>query len=140
MIKKVSNIGIRVKDAGAAAEIFSKAFGLSKIWDKPAPENGQTRNVLLRISQDTTLELCEPNETSSMRKRLDKYGEGLSHMTIVVDNLDKTIKEIESMGIKTHKELTDAEKKLFSAFPDPRGTCGVLIEIITDKEATAWSK
>ena len=143
MFKRVSNIGIVVKDAATTADNYMKFFGLEKYWDRHLPEAGAERDILLRIpggSKDATFEILQPVESSEspMRRFLDKRGEGLFHITMVVDDVGEAAKELEAKGVSVWKEVTDAENNFETAFVNPKFTSGVSFEMVTEKMVSTW--
>lgn len=143
MFRRVFNIAITVKDAAATADNYVKLFGLEKFRDCSIPEAGIERDIGLRIpgsTKDVIFEISQPLESSEspMRRFLDKRGEGLFCISMVVDDVDQAKKELEAEGVPVWKTLTDAENNFETAFVNPKFTSGISFELLTEKMASTW--
>ena len=66
-------------------------------------------------------------------KFIEKKGEGVHHVGLVVDDLDEFVKELEAKGVKIpHREsFGDLRREILLS---PRDLCGVVMQVIEWKE------
>lgn len=84
---------------------------------------------------DTQLELVQPMDSQSgVARFLEKHGEGLHHIACLVEDIQRELKRMEDEGV----ELIDREPRNGPhgkiAFIHPRGSGGVLIELVENTE------
>ncbi len=139
MIKRVSNICIAVKDADATANTYRRLFGLEKEKELEIPEAGVKKSILLRVGKNIFFEIMEPTEADGPLKRfVDKRGEGLFQITLVVDDIDKEAEELERKGAKVMKWTIDSKNEVTPAYVNPKYTSGVVFELITEALLDKW--
>jgi methylmalonyl-CoA/ethylmalonyl-CoA epimerase len=129
----ISHIGIAVKNLDDAVKIFSEILGygpehVGEVTDQNvkvavfAPENN---------SGTGRIELLTPtNETSPIKRYLDKNGQGIHHLALKVSDIEKKLEELRSKGFRLIDEiprLGAGGKKI--AFIHPSSACGTLIEL-----------
>lgn len=129
MMKKLSHIGIAVKNLDAASKTFSRLFGM-----KPSEvEEVHDQNVRLSFFYvgDASVELTEATLPSSpIAKFIEKRGEGVHHLSFEVTDIRAEIARLKTEGF----ELIDDEPRIgaggyWIAFIHPKSTNGVLVEI-----------
>lgn len=133
MLKKISHVGLVVKDTDGIAKLFSDLFGFEVAEFRPSPEGGFKSTLISKA--DVALELIEPVGPQGMiQKFIEKRGEGLHHISMEVDDLDMEIKRLKTHGVQfTSNEplqVSDTSKVIFI---HPRSTGGLLIELIQRK-------
>ena len=139
LIKRVSNIGIAVRDAATTADAYCKYFGLKREKELAVPEAGVRKSILLRVGSNNFLEIIEPSEDDSPTRRfVDRRGEGLFQVTMVVDRIDEEVLRLEKEGAKVMKWTIDKEKDVTVAYVDPKSTSGVVFELITEAMLDKW--
>jgi methylmalonyl-CoA epimerase len=128
-ISKIDHIGIAVRDLKKASGIYSDAFGLEVSDEIDVPER-KLRIAFTDIS-GTKLEFLMPTDDDSVVAKFnDKRGEGIHHICLEVDDIEKAISELKSKGV----ELVDEKPRLGVEgdkiiFLQPKSTLGVLIEL-----------
>ena len=133
MLNKIDHIGIAVKSLEEAKKFYENAFGLN-----PSPVESvplQMVNLIFFQVGDARIELLEgTSHESPISKFINKKGEGIHHICYEVDNLRKTLSELQSSGIELidKEPRTGAHGKLI-AFLNPKSTGGILIEL-TEKD------
>ena len=81
---------------------------------------------------DTAVELLESVEPDgAIARHIEKRGEGIHHIALEVDNIEKTLEELKAKGLA----LIDQKPRRGAhgakiAFLHPKGTYGVLIELV----------
>jgi methylmalonyl-CoA epimerase len=128
MIKKVSHIGIAVKDLDEGIALYQK-LGLTLEGVEEVPS--QMVKVAFFPVGDTRIELVAPtSEDSPVAKFIEKRGEGVQHIAFAVDNLEEALKETEEKGIRLiDKTPRPGAHKADIAFLHPKSTLGVLMEL-----------
>ena len=136
MIQKINHVGIAVKDLEKALVFFKNTFG-AKVVSKEAYEDHEFVTVLIAIGE-AHFEILASSKPGSM---IDKYiktrKEGIHHVSLQVDNFDRTIRDFKKKGLKVIGEIKTAEFKAAefkAAFIHPADNFGILMEIIELKD------
>ena len=132
MIKKVSHIGIAVGNLEQARAFFRENFGLS------TSERENFGEIIFSFvpMKGTDLELLQSTEPDGqIAKFIEKRGQGIHHISLEVDDVQRELDRLKGNGIKliNEKPYLNAHKDLV-AFIHPKSTFGVLIELIQKKE------
>ena len=132
MIKKISHLGIAVKDLEEAREFYGKVFRLDS--SEPIIGGDGTIKVSMVEVGDVLIELLQPiGSEGVMAKFLEKRGEGFHHICYEVDDIKAEIEALKASGIEVLGEPKPGAEGM-SAFLHPRGTHGVLVELVDKKE------
>ncbi|HUL43205.1 MAG TPA: methylmalonyl-CoA epimerase [Bacteroidota bacterium] len=129
MAKKLTHVGIAVKDLDAASRVFCKLLG----QEDPSREIVPDQRVKIAFFQTggTSVELTAPTSPDSpIAKFLEKRGEGVHHLSFEVDDIRAELKRLKAEGFQP----IDDEPRIgaggcWIAFLHPKSTNGVLIEI-----------
>jgi methylmalonyl-CoA/ethylmalonyl-CoA epimerase len=133
MFNKVSHIGIAVKDLHASMETFSRLFGKQPDQIEDVPD--QKVKMAMFTVGSSSIELTQGSDASSpVEKFLQKRGEGVHHVSFVVDDIERELVRLKSAGF----QLIDDRPRIGAdgylvAFLHPQSTNGVLIEISQKK-------
>ncbi len=135
MFTKVSHIGVIVRDIEEALNVYTDILGIDPPeFRMDIPELG-FKNAMLRIG-DFGIELMETT-TSDLKnefiKFLDKHGEGVYHVCVIVDDIDAQIKSLRAKGAEVLEVPPSQSVGLKRAFVKRRSSKGVLIEMIQDE-------
>ena len=128
-VKRVDHVAIVVRDIESALKFWNEALEipLTRIKDVPA-ENSTVAFLQLAGSE---IELVQPTTSDSgIAKFLEKRGEGMHHVCLEVQDIDKMLTNLLAKGIRLINEQprnTDDGKKY--AFIHPESTGGVLVEL-----------
>lgn len=107
--KEIIQIGIVVRDVEKAAKKYAELFGIEMPNIRPAFPNivyrGTKPTVTGKICSfpmgNMTLELVEPGEgDSSWKEYLDEHGEGVHHIGLMVNDLEKAYEVFAENGIE----------------------------------------
>jgi methylmalonyl-CoA/ethylmalonyl-CoA epimerase len=131
MFTHVDHIGLAVKDIDQAVAFYEQAFGVSD-WERiDMPE----RHMAVAATKfgDFMVELIAPtSEDASFAKYLREKGPGMHHIAYRVDDIDASLEDLRSRGIKLIDET--ARPGLHNtrvAFVHPKnGDQGVLVELV----------
>ncbi|PKN72363.1 MAG: methylmalonyl-CoA epimerase [Candidatus Cloacimonetes bacterium HGW-Cloacimonetes-3] len=132
MVKRISHIGIAVKDLEAGIA-FYQSLGLELEGIEEVPS--QKVRVAFLPCGDTRIELLSPtSEDSAVAKFIEKKGEGIQHIAFAVDDLPKALADSEAKGITLiDKEPRPGAHHADIAFLHPKSALGVLIELCKEK-------
>ncbi len=129
MIRKIDHIGIAVKNLEEAMELYKKlGFEVEEIEEVPEQK---VRVAMLPVGE-SRIELVEATaEDSPIAKFLEKRGEGIHHIAVNVENIEKALEKAKENGLQLIDEkprIGAGGKKV--AFVHPKSTKGVLLEFV----------
>ena len=131
MIKQISHLGIAVKDLEEARTFYRSVFGLES--SEPIIGGDGTIKVSMVEIGNTLIELLQPIRSEGvMAKFLEKRGEGFHHICYEVDDINSEIASLKAAGIDVLGEPKPGVEGM-SVFLHPRGTHGVLVELVEKK-------
>lgn len=129
MVRNISHIGIAVKNLDLSCETFSKLLNLNQAGREEVKDQG-VKIAFFHVG-GTSLELTESTTPSSpISKFIEKRGEGVHHISLVVEDIHAELDRLKSEGF----QLIDEKPRVGAggyliAFLHPKSTNGVLIEI-----------
>jgi lactoylglutathione lyase/methylmalonyl-CoA/ethylmalonyl-CoA epimerase len=129
MIKRVDHVATVVKSLDEAVELYERVFGLKPARIETLPEQG-VKAALIPVGKEGEIELLEPiYPQSGVAKFLESRGEGIHHICLEVDNVDKELELLAAKGVG----LIDKKGRPGLAgkvgFIHPKSMKGVLIEL-----------
>lgn len=129
MIKKIDHIGIAVKSIEEASKFYKDVLGL-EITGVEVVEEQKVKTAFISVG-DSEIELLEStSDDGPIAKFIEKRGEGIQHIALQVDNIEKTLEELKQMGVNFIDELPRygaGGAKI--AFIHPKSANGVLLEL-----------
>jgi len=132
MIKQISHLGIAVKNLEEAREFYRSVFGLES--SEPIIGGDGTIKVSMVEVGGVLIELLQPaGNEGVMAKFLEKRGEGFHHICYEVEDINAEIASLKAAGIEILSEVKPGAEGM-SVFLHPRGTHGVLVELVEKKE------
>ncbi|RPF55694.1 methylmalonyl-CoA epimerase [Aquisalibacillus elongatus] len=133
-MKKIAHIGIAVSDLDAMIPFYRDQLGLSFQGTEEVESEG-VRVGFFKIGE-SAIELLEPlNETSPIAKYIEKKGEGIHHVALDVDNIQKRLDHLKENGIPLiHEEPKMGAHESQVAFLHPKAANGVLFELCEQKQ------
>jgi len=127
MIGTADHIGIVVKDIEKSILFFKDVFG-AELLRKNVVEEQNLISAVISLG-NVNVELMQSTESNSIiGKFIKKNGEGVHHISIQVEDLDRFFGELDSKNIKILSKLENNDYKI--AFIHPASAFGVLIEVI----------
>ncbi|MDH5696038.1 MAG: methylmalonyl-CoA epimerase, partial [Dehalococcoidia bacterium] len=131
MIKAISHLGVAVNDLEEARNYYRSIFGLES--SEPMIGGGGTVKASLVELDNAVVELLAPiGSEGAIAKFLEKRGEGIQHVCYEVDDINAEIESLKAKGIEPlGKPMPGAEG--LSVFLHPKGTHGVLVELVEKK-------
>jgi lactoylglutathione lyase/methylmalonyl-CoA/ethylmalonyl-CoA epimerase len=128
MLKDIHHVALVVKSIEESLPFFEKAFGLKGGKVEMLPEQG-VRAVLIPIGHGE-IELIEPVEPNTgVAKFLESRGEGIHHICLEVDDVDRELEELAARGVQPIDKQGRKGLAGKVAFLHPKSTRGVLIEL-----------
>ena len=126
---KVDHLGIAVKDIAEAGTFFRDVLGL-ELSGNETVEDQKVSTAIFSLG-NIGVELMESTSPDGpVAGFIEKRGEGIQHLAIQVDNLEKAIEELKGKGIRLIDEQPRAGASGSRiAFLHPKSTFGVLIEL-----------
>ncbi len=126
----IDHIAIAVSDLDKAIENFKRILGVDPIKIEEVPEE-KVRIAIFKIG-DVQIELLQgTSEDSTVRKFIEKRGEGLHHIALRVENIGKALEELKAKGFQLIYEeprIVAGERKI--SFVHPKSIHGVLLELV----------
>ena len=132
MIRKIAHIGVAVKNLEEVEKLYSEVLGLPITGREVSPDN----KVSFIPLGDTAIELLESvMPDGAIARHIGKKGEGIHHIALEVDDIEKTMEELKSKGatLIDQKPRRGAHDSRI-AFLHPKGTYGVLLELCESKK------
>ncbi len=127
----IDHIGIAVKSLRNSIDNWEMILGV-KSSDIIEVNDSFVKVAFLNI-ENAKIELLESaGDKSSIKKFIEKRGEGIHHIAIKVDDINSTIKLLRKSGKKIADPFIGAEG-FPVAFIHPSYSNGVLIEIVEKK-------
>ncbi len=129
MIKKIDHIGIAVNNLEESLSFYEDALGL-KVENIEEVAEQKVKVGFLDIG-GIHFELLESTSPDGpVAKFIEKRGEGIHHIAILVDNIEKSIEFMKDKGVKlideTPRKGAGGSKM---AFVHPKSTHGILLEL-----------
>ena len=132
MPKRIDHIAIIVRDIEQALVFYRDTLGITPGEIKEVPGE-QVRIAFLPLGGPggSEIELIEPTTPdSSLAKYLEKRGEGLHHVCLEVENIDAALAEMQEKGAPVLDKQPRNAAEGRAIFLHPRGTNGVLLELL----------
>jgi methylmalonyl-CoA/ethylmalonyl-CoA epimerase len=124
---RVDHIAIAVDNAQNALENYKKILNIDKIDSEEVP-NEMVKVVILNL-QDTRIELLEPmSDKSPISKFLKERGEGIHHIAITADEIEKDVDRAKENGMRFLGDLRTGSYGRKITFIHPKSLNGVLVE------------
>ncbi|MGF6953755.1 catechol 2,3-dioxygenase-like lactoylglutathione lyase family enzyme [Neobacillus sp. B4I6] len=140
---KIEQLAIVVKDLDAAAEAYCKLLGVEK---PPVIQSGPSELTQVIFEGKPTeadskymfintpllqLELIEPGDSpSTWKKHLETQGEGVHHISFVVNDIEEKVKLLEDLGYPVIQRGNFWNGKGRYAYMDTSSTYKVIIELL----------
>jgi methylmalonyl-CoA epimerase len=126
---RIDHTAIAVADMDEALARYGALWEVQTTLRTEVPEQG-VEVAFLPIG-DTQLELiCPLDASSGVARFLDTHGESLHHIGLQVEDIRSELRRLEEQGV----QLIDREPRRgvhgLIAFVHPRGTGGVLVELV----------
>jgi methylmalonyl-CoA/ethylmalonyl-CoA epimerase len=125
---KIDHIAIAVNDVEESAKIYQQALGVDEIEFETVDSEGV--KVAIIELENGRIELMQPtNDSSPIKKFLDKKGQGLHHMALDTDNIEGEVERMEGCGIQFLGKIRPGSAGTKVTFIHPKSLNGVLAEL-----------
>lgn len=130
MYKRIHHIGIAVRNLDEALGRYKNQLGF-EFEGREIVESENVDVAIFRIGE-SRIELLESIQPGTVvSKFIEKRGEGIHHIAVEVEDIESCLEELKSVGapvIDEHPRIGAGGHKV--AFIHPKGTAGVLLELI----------
>jgi methylmalonyl-CoA/ethylmalonyl-CoA epimerase len=132
-ISHIEHIGIAVKSLEEAIPFYENVLGL-KCYSIEEVKDQKVKTAFFMVGQ-TKIELLESTDPEGpIGKFITNRGEGVHHMAFAVKDIESSLREVESKGIRLiDQQPRKGAEGLHIAFLHPKSTIGVLTELCEDK-------
>ncbi len=129
MIKKIEHVGVAVKDLSKSEELFEKLLG-KKPYNKEELTPDGISISFFKIGNQKIELLASTSNKSPIKKFLKKRKEGVHHIALHVDSIQKEVERLEPLGFEfiSTTPKKGADNKMI-VFLHPKTTNGVLVEL-----------
>ena len=125
---KIDHIAIAVNDVESAAKEYQDALGVDNIEFETVETEG-VKVAIIHLSNGR-IELMQPtNDSSPIKKFLEKKGEGLHHMALETDDIEGEVSRMEGCGIQFLGKIRPGSAGTKVTFIHPKSLHGVLAEL-----------
>ncbi|HUX60924.1 MAG TPA: methylmalonyl-CoA epimerase [Ignavibacteriaceae bacterium] len=132
-VNSIEHIAIAVKNLDESINFYENTFGL-KCYLIEEVVDQKVRTAFFNVG-GTKIELVESTDSQgTIAKFIEKHGEGIHHIAFAVNDVESSLKELESKGIKLiDRTPRPGAEGLDIAFLHPKSTLGVLTELCKEK-------
>ena len=125
---KIDHIAIAVDDVEESAKIYQQALGADHVEFETVESEG-VKIAIIEL-ENGRIELMQPtNESSPIKKFLDKKGQGLHHLALDTDNIEGEVERMEGCGIQFLGKIRPGSAGTKVTFIHPKSLNGVLTEL-----------
>ena len=139
-VLKVDHIAIAVKNIEQASKFYQQSLGLKFNGEEIIPENNVKIAFLKCGELDIELLQSLREGEGSIDKFIEENGEGLYHIALEVDDLEDSIKILETQNFKFKSPYpSKGARNTTIAFLEESGTNGAVVELVEGKPFTKSS-
>ncbi|HEY4027707.1 MAG TPA: methylmalonyl-CoA epimerase [Candidatus Dormibacteraeota bacterium] len=136
MLRRISHLGLAVKDLDSAIRLYEEVFGL-EVAHRWVAEADRMEAATFHIG-DMEIELMQPtDEDSPVGRFIARRGEGIHHIAYKVDDVAGALERARVAGVQAIDERprSGGDGRTRIGFLHPRSTFGVLTELEEDVES-----
>ena len=125
----IEHVGIAVNDLNGISDVFGDLLGL-KLRSREKIDDQQVITDIYETGSGKLEFLKATDENSPIAQFIGKYGTGIHHIALKVDNLQAALDYLKGQGI----QLIDTSPRIGAegfkiAFLHPKSTSGILVEL-----------
>ena len=131
MFVGMDHVGIAVKNLDEAVKVYRDILGF-QLKGVHVMKERKVKVAFFSSGGEAQVELLEPlGSDSPVAKFLEARGEGIQHIAVRVEDIEKALEELKQNGVVLvdDKPRDGAEGKKI-AFVNPKSTKGVLMELV----------
>ncbi|HEX5547263.1 MAG TPA: methylmalonyl-CoA epimerase [Ktedonobacterales bacterium] len=136
-VKRIDHVAVVVRDLDTALHFYRDMLGITPSHVLDFPQEG-VRIAFLPLggTNGSEIELLEPtNPDGSVARFLEQRGGGLHHICLEVPDIDRALEELRAAGAQLLDETPRPTAEGRGIFLHPKGTGGVLLELVQRTEA-----
>lgn len=135
---RLDHTAIAVSDLDEAIERYHRILGLTASERHLVPDQGV--EVAFLPAGGSQIELICPTSTDSgVARFLARQGEGMHHVAFTVPDIEAELARLHASGVELIDSVPRRGVHGRIAFVHPRGTGGVLVELVEDDRGPAAS-
>lgn len=124
---RVDHIAIAVNNVDEALKNYQKILNVNHLEIETVPHE-KVKVAMLEL-EDTRIELMEPTAPDSpISKFLTERGEGIHHIAITADDIEKDVERAKSQGMRMLGDIRSGSYGRKITFIHPKSLNGVLTE------------
>ena len=125
---KIDHIAIAVNDVEESAKVYQQALGVDSVEFETVESEG-VKIAIIEL-ENGRIELMQPtNDSSPIKKFLDKKGQGLHHMALDIYDIEGEVERMEGCGIQFLGKIRPGSAGTKVTFIHPKSLNGVLAEL-----------
>jgi methylmalonyl-CoA/ethylmalonyl-CoA epimerase len=125
---RIDHIAIAVNSVDEALKDYQSVLNIDRLEFEFVP-NEKVKVAMLEL-EDTRIELMEPtSHDSPIKKFLNERGEGIHHIAITADDIEKDVAKASAKGMKMLGGLRSGSYGRRITFIHPKSLHGVLTEL-----------
>jgi methylmalonyl-CoA epimerase len=127
MIKRVDHFAIAVRNLRESREKFEELYGAKFVVEKVDPK-GKYKFAIFKLGENTFSLLESTDPEGFVAKYVERYGEGVQHIGVEVNDLNKFIDHLHSKGVKTsgYTEIQGVRKEILVG---AKNAFGVVLQV-----------
>jgi len=138
-VMSLDHTALAVRDIQAALPLYRDLLGGAPSSFERLEDKGFNW-LTLRYPNGSFVELLMPSgERGFLRDFLDRYGEGVHHMTFIVDDLRRAVERARAAGLRVVDE-DYRDHRWQEAFISPRSAFGTIIQLAQSSMSEAERK
>ena len=125
---KIDHVAIAVEDVEKSTKTYQEAFDVKDVEYETVESEG-VKIAILHL-ENANIELMEPtNDSSPIKKFLEKRGSGLHHIALETKNIEGDVTRMEGCGIQFLGKIKPGSAGTRVTFIHPKSLSGVLGEL-----------
>jgi methylmalonyl-CoA/ethylmalonyl-CoA epimerase len=128
-IRRIDHVAIAVKNVDQATQQFVKLLNARHIrTDNIQEKAGPVRVAYIQVGENILSLIQSLEEDGFVNKHIAKFGEGMHHLGLEVDDLDEFVRETETKGftIPLRDDFTNRKEVVLR----PKDASGVVLQVV----------
>jgi methylmalonyl-CoA/ethylmalonyl-CoA epimerase len=136
-VTRIDHIAIAVRDVDAGIAKWQALLGAELVEKTDLTMQGRrVEAAYLRVGDGIVVLDGAADPEGFVARFIERRGEGLHHIAVVVDDLDAYVADLEAKGVTIpHRETLGPLRR--EVLLSPKDTCGVVVQVIEWKEPDA---
>ena len=124
----LDHVGMAVRDLGQAARLYVEGLGGELIAGGLEPDTG-LRSIFVAFPGGGKVELLEPTRPGPVADFIERRGEGIHHLTLLVDNIPGMVGHLSGLGFSM-VGVSEESAVWHEAYVSPRSAMGCLLQLV----------